>query len=67
MDWSIDVSVQDYSSLKKMVKRGTADGTWDEQDEARFKALLESELEKVYQFQKDKVRAAPISRWIRSR
>ncbi|KAG8887438.1 vacuolar transporter chaperone, partial [Tulasnella sp. 332] len=47
----------DYSGLKKELKRGTADGKkWTNNDETAFKALLEGQLDKIYEFQDGKVK-----------
>ncbi|KZV90563.1 SPX-domain-containing protein [Exidia glandulosa HHB12029] len=44
----------DYNALKKQLKQRTSEGDWTDADEDHFKALLSSELEKVYTFQKAK-------------
>ncbi|KAG8988496.1 vacuolar transporter chaperone [Tulasnella sp. JGI-2019a] len=47
----------DYSGLKKELKRGTAEGKkWTNTDETVFKALLEAQLDKIYEFQDGKVK-----------
>jgi len=45
-----------YSDLKKDIKKRIADhGTWTDKDEDEFVEQLKGELEKVYDFQKNKV------------
>ncbi|KAG6910837.1 hypothetical protein DXG01_007152 [Tephrocybe rancida] len=44
----------DYTQLKRMLKDRTSDGLWTEKDEQQFKDLLEKELDKIHDFQKDK-------------
>ena len=47
-----------YSDLKKQIKKRIADnnGTWSDKDEDAFVEELRQELDKVYSFQKSKVR-----------
>lgn len=48
----------DYNHLKReLKKRTTKPGGWTETDEQEFTRLLELELDKVHDFQKDKVRS----------
>lgn len=48
-----------YSDLKKEIKKRIADngGVWTDKDEDDFVELLRQELDKVYDFQKQKVSA----------
>lgn len=50
----------DYSGLKKELKRRTNGRNWNEDDEKQFKQLLASELDKIYQFQEEKVSDIPL-------
>ncbi|XP_006459065.1 hypothetical protein AGABI2DRAFT_200998 [Agaricus bisporus var. bisporus H97] len=45
----------DYNQLKRELKIRTTGRTWTEKDEDDFKAMLEKELDKIYQFQKNKL------------
>lgn len=58
-EWS-DKYLQ-YSDLKKFIKRRLAasNDQWTDDDEHAFVAELSSELDKVYTFQKEKVRLRP--------
>ncbi|KAF5359692.1 hypothetical protein D9756_003087 [Leucocoprinus leucothites] len=44
----------DYNHLKRELKTRTTGRTWTEKDETEFKNMLEAELDKVHDFQKDK-------------
>ncbi|KAJ3825681.1 VTC domain-containing protein [Lentinula raphanica] len=44
----------DYNSLKRELKDRTTSHTWDDKDEREFTARLEAELDKIYNFQKEK-------------
>lgn len=45
-----------YSELKKEIKQRLADhGTWTDRDEDEFVGELKKELDKIYEFQKNKV------------
>ncbi|KAL1737621.1 SPX domain-containing protein, partial [Schizophyllum fasciatum] len=44
----------DYTLLKRRLKDGTTNHSWSTEDEADFTHLLEKELDKIYEFQKDK-------------
>ncbi|KIY44049.1 SPX-domain-containing protein [Fistulina hepatica ATCC 64428] len=53
----------DYSGLKRELKRRSLARDWNEQDEQEFTSLLESELDKIHDFQKTKT--SELSRRIR--
>ncbi|KAG5646965.1 hypothetical protein DXG03_001688 [Asterophora parasitica] len=59
----------DYNKLKRILKTKTTEG-WTEKDEHEFMDLLEKELDKIHDFQKDKARNTPIfhpvQEWLRS-
>lgn len=42
--------------MKKFLKARTTVGQWSSEDETTFVAKLEAELEKIHEFQRDKVR-----------
>ncbi|KAG5716904.1 Vacuolar transporter chaperone 4 [Termitomyces sp. T112] len=44
----------DYTGLKRMLKDRMFDGGWSEKDEEQFTTFLESELDKIHDFQRDK-------------
>ncbi|KAG6900596.1 hypothetical protein C0993_007819 [Termitomyces sp. T159_Od127] len=44
----------DYTALKRMLKDRTLQGGWSEKDEEHFTTFLESELDKIHDFQRDK-------------
>ncbi|KAL1673389.1 VTC domain-containing protein [Schizophyllum commune] len=44
----------DYTLLKRRLKDGTTNHSWTAEDEQDFTNLLEKELDKIYEFQKDK-------------
>ncbi|CCO35306.1 Vacuolar transporter chaperone 4 [Rhizoctonia solani AG-1 IB] len=46
----------DYTGLKKVLKAKTSEGEWTSDDEDKFVAKLEAELEKIHQFQMTKAR-----------
>lgn len=45
----------DYNGLKMELKRRTSPGPWNNRDERDFVKILNTELEKIYQFQRAKV------------
>ncbi|RDB26192.1 Vacuolar transporter chaperone 4 [Hypsizygus marmoreus] len=44
----------DYNQLKRILKARTTGEGWTEQDEQEFMVMLEKELDKIHDFQKDK-------------
>ncbi|KAG6862512.1 hypothetical protein C0995_000060 [Termitomyces sp. Mi166 len=44
----------DYTALKRMLKDRMLEGGWSEKDEGQFTTFLESELDKIHDFQKSK-------------
>ncbi|TRM64292.1 VTC domain-containing protein [Schizophyllum amplum] len=44
----------DYTLLKRRLKDGTTGRDWTDEDEADFTRMLEKELDKIYEFQKNK-------------
>ncbi|KAJ3565174.1 hypothetical protein NP233_g7805 [Leucocoprinus birnbaumii] len=53
----------DYNQLKRELKTRTTGRTWTEKDENEFKSMLEAELDKIHDFQRDKT--TELSRRIR--
>ncbi|KAF5382026.1 hypothetical protein D9615_004430 [Tricholomella constricta] len=50
----------DYNKLKRILKARTTGEGWTEKDEQEFMEMLEKELDKIHDFQKDKARSLPI-------
>ncbi len=51
--------------LTNSLKARTTGRTWNEQDEVEFRVRLEQELDKIHDFQKEKVRAFALQQPLR--